>query len=275
MRIFSFIFLLLASSVAYSQTQSFCSPDEKQAYTYSLKLNIPSGNTNIFPVTNPCLVKVKENGTGNAKGEYTDRVADHDMKIGFTIPKASSSPKNDWDVYLSTIKTNRLHGRFGSGRIDLNLSGLALETVDIATAKADVDLKLQKGMPNRVTMDSLILKTDMGHIKTQNLDLLKARTIMANVPFGSMILHFGAQPTVTTNVWVGTGTSTVEIILPADNTPVKIVVNQTALADLVIPPGFKEKDGKYYSPSYVEGARNAIIFHIDNSIGKVIFKVVK
>jgi hypothetical protein len=268
--------VLFVFSVAVGQDQSFCTTDEKQAYTYSLKLNVPAGNTIVYPVTNPCLVKIKEKGIGNAKAIFSDRLFNHDLQVNFSTPKPSSTNKNDWDIYLSTIKTLKLIGRFGAGKIDMNLSGLAIETADISSSKGDISLFMQKGMSNRIAMDSLILKTDMGSIKVVNIEELRAKTIIADATFGTMDITFGAAPTAITNLWIETGTNQVEITLPNLSIPVKVFVHKTPLADVVLPANYKEKsDDVYVSPSYVEGARNALIIHIDTSIGNVIFKVAK
>ena len=268
--------ILFVFSVTFAQDQSFCSTDQKQAYTYSLKLNVPAGNTVVYPVTNPCLAKIKEKGTGNAKAVYSDRLFNHDLQINFAIPHPSHTGKNDWDVYLSTIKTSKLVGRFGSGKIDLNLSGLAIETADFSSSKGDISLFMQKGMSNRIAMDSLILKTDMGSIKAVNIEELRARTIIADATFGTMDIEFGGAPSTLTHLWVETGTNKVSVALPNLPIPIKVFVHKTPLADVILPANYKEKsDGVFVSPSYVEGAHNALIIHIDTSIGNVVFKVAK
>ena len=224
----------------------------------------------------PVFAKIKEKGAGNAKAVYSDKLLNHDLQVNFATPHPSSTNKNDWDVYLSTIKTSKLTGRFGSGKIDLNLSGLAIETADFSSSKGDISLFMQKGMPNRIAMDSLILKTDMGSIKAVNIEELRARTVIADATFGTMDLEFGSAPSTLTHLWIETGTNKVSVTLPHLNIPIKVFVHKTPLADVILPATLKKNQmGVLVSPTYVEGAHNALIVHIDTSIGNVVFKVAK
>lgn len=178
-----------------------------------------------------------------------------------------------WRMYLSDAKPYNLKLDYGVGTAHVDLSGLAIENLKINTGSADVNIGYSS-LENKVDMDTLSVKVDLGSLNVQNLNLSRARYTSADVGFGNMTLDFSSSPPLVTNRIVGSvGAGNLTIILPASQTPVLVTINDSWLCSVKIPAGMKKlRANTFANGAYTESAKNALIFNLDVSMGNIIFK---
>ena len=178
-----------------------------------------------------------------------------------------------WKMYLSDTKPYNLKLEYGVGNAHVDLSGLAITKLKINTGSADVNIGYSS-LENKVDMDTLSVKVDLGSLHVQNLNLSRARYTSADVGFGNMTLDFSSNAPLVSNRVVGSvGAGNLTIILPSAQTPVLVTVNDSWLCSVKIPESMKKiRANTFANAAYSENARNPLIFSLDVSMGNIIFK---
>lgn len=178
-----------------------------------------------------------------------------------------------WKMYLSDTKPYDLKLEYGVGNAHVDLSGLAIRKLKINTGSADVNIGYSS-LENRVDMDTLSVKVDLGSVLVQNVNLSRARYTSADVGFGSMTLDFSATPPMVANRIVGSvGAGNLTIILPSPQTPVIVTINDSWLCSTKIPETLKKiRPNTFANAAYAEDAKNALVFNLDVSMGNIIFR---
>ena len=178
-----------------------------------------------------------------------------------------------WKMYLSDSKPYDLHLDYGVGNAYVDLSGLAIKKLKINTGSADVNIGYTS-FENKVDMDTLSVKVDLGSLHVANVNLSRARYTSADVGFGNMTLDFSANPPLVSNHIEGSvGAGNLTIILPAAQTPVKVTINDSWLCSVKIPGGLKKiRANTFANAAYSDDAENALVFNLDVSMGNIIFK---
>ena len=178
-----------------------------------------------------------------------------------------------WKMYLSNAKPYNLELDYGVGNAYVDLSGLAIRKLKINTGSADVNIGYSS-LENRVDMDTLSVKVDLGSLHVENLNLSRTRYTSADVGFGNMTLDFSSNPPLVTNRIEGSvGAGNLTIILPSAQTPVLVKVNDSWLCSVKIPGKMKKiRANTFANEAYHENAKNALLFNLDVSMGNIIFK---
>lgn len=178
-----------------------------------------------------------------------------------------------WKMYLSDAKPYNLELQYGVGNAFVDLSGLAIEKLKINTGSADVNIGYSS-LENKVDMDTLSVKVDLGSLHMTNLNLSRTRYTSADVGFGNMTLDFSASPPLVGNRIEGSvGAGNLIIILPAAQTPVLVRINDSWLCSVKLPSSMKKvSENTFANASYSRDAKNALEFNLDVSMGNIIFK---
>jgi len=178
-----------------------------------------------------------------------------------------------WKMYLTDSKPYDLVLEYGVGNAHVDLSGLAIRKLKINTGSADVNIGYSS-LENKVNMDTLSVKVDLGSLNVQNINMSRARYTAADVGFGNMTLDFSASPPLVTNHIVGSvGAGNLTIILPSTQTPVLVRINDSWLCSVKIPEGLKKiRPDTFANAAYSENAQNALIFNLDVSMGSIVFR---
>jgi len=212
----------------------------------------------------------------NACQVYLNFENTHSQSIGQTISTrmfGDEKPANKvWKMYLSDTKPYNLKLEYGVGNAHVDLSGLAIKNLKINTGSADVNIGYSS-LENKVDMDTLSVKVDLGSLHVQNINLSRARYTSADVGFGNMTLDFSANPLVSNRIVGSVGAGNLTIILPSSQTPVLVTVNDSWLCSVKIPVGLKKiRANTFANEAYSKDATNALVFNLDVSMGSIIFR---
>jgi hypothetical protein len=187
----------------------------------------------------------------------------------------SDKPASDkiWKMYLTEAKPYLLELNYGVGTAHIDLSGLAIKKLKINTASADVVVGYFSSLQNQVDMDTLNVKVEVGSINVRNLNLSRTKNVVADVGFGSMILDFTQKPLNGSRIRGSVGAGNLIILLPSDETPVIIKIEDSWLCSVKMPSNLKKiNENTFANAAYSKDTKNALIFDLDVSLGSIIFK---
>ncbi len=180
---------------------------------------------------------------------------------------------NLWKLFLSPEKIYDLNLQYGIGMADIDLSGLAIDKVKINTGSADVNIGYPDGKSNTVSMDTFYVKVDLGSVKVQNLNLSKSRNIIAEIGFGDLLLDFSDINEISSNIHGSVGAGNLIIVLPREDTPAIIKINDSWLCKVDMAKSYKKiANNTFVNAAYSDDAPNLLSFDLDVSMGKIIFK---
>jgi hypothetical protein len=96
---------------------------------------------------------------------------------------------------------------------------------------------------------------------------------MAEVGFGNILLDFSDKPLVTFDVKGSVGAGNMIIILPDDDYPVLVKINESWLCSVNLNKGLKKiAPNTFANASYTSNSKNPITFDLDVSMGKITFR---
>jgi hypothetical protein len=84
-------------------------------------------------------------------------------------------------------------------------------------------------------MDTFFVKVDLGSVNVKNLSLSRTHCVMADVGFGNMTLDFSNQPAVSNRIKGSVGAGNLTIILPKEETPILVKIQDSLLCSLKVP----------------------------------------
>lgn len=194
-------------------------------------------------------------------------------KISYQVFGGDEKPTDKfWKVYLTEAKPYSLDLDYGLGNANIDLSGLAVSTLKVNTGSADVNISYNSGVENRVEMDTFFVKVDLGSFSARQLDLSRAKVVVAEVGFGNITLDFGNKPNVR-QVTGSVGAGNLMIMLPGDDVPVIARISDSWLCSVSLTKGLKKIDETtFVNEAYTKNPKNALTFDLDVSLGKIIFK---
>ena len=122
-------------------------------------------------------------------------------------------------------------------------------------------------------MDTFLIRVDLGSFEAKNLHLCQSSNIITDVGFGKVKMDFGDAQHINTNVSATVGAGKLEVILPQENMPIRINVNDSPLCNIKIPKGYERiEENVFASPEFPDNPSDGINFSIDVAVGNIIFK---
>ena len=284
---------MLYSGLAAGQVKKQFTVENKDACkTIHLQIKANSGNCYIKPSHNQEILSVFGNQEVDSYShQFKEDIKDNVCKIflsledsdnkgfSYTISSKvfnSDSPASDkfWKMYLTDEKPYNLELSYGLGNAHIDLSGLAIKTLKINTASADVLVGYHTGIENLIEMDTLTMKVDLGSVHAKNISLAKTRYVLADVGFGNVTLDFSTRPTVGNIVKGSVGAGNLTVLLPRDSeTAVSVKIRDSWLCSTQLPSSFKKTGSNTFAnTAFLKNPSNALTFDLDVSMGNIIFK---
>jgi hypothetical protein len=188
---------------------------------------------------------------------------------------ASSNAAGDklWKMYLTEAKPYFLELNYGVGNATIDLSGLAIKKLKINTGSADVNVGYYSSLENQIDMDTFFVKVDLGSVNVKNVNLSRSRFVVADVGFGNVTLDFSNKPLVNNKIKGSVGAGNLVVILPSEDTPVLVKIQDSWLCSVKVPKSLKKIGANTFAnAAYSPGAHNSLTFDLDVSMGNIVFK---
>lgn len=193
-------------------------------------------------------------------------------KLSKLFGKKTTDSDNYWNIYLTNYKPYQLNLNYALGKSYVDLSNIAVEKLKITSGNAHVKVGYHSKEGNQIEMDTFQVNVDLGDIEIHQVNLAKAKVIMAEVGFGTLVLNFSKQPELPAEIWAKVGAGSLEVELPTQAIPMIIFMKNTTYRKLHVPDNFKMvRENVYVSEAYDPDADNLQTFNIDLSMGNVVF----
>lgn len=184
------------------------------------------------------------------------------------------SPEKPWYIYLSRNTPFDLELNYGMGSSSIDLSGLAVEKFKINTGSAEIRVGFDRNTPNKVQMDTLLAKVDLGVLELDKLDLLRAQEVIAEIGFGKLYMQLTGECKERNNITASVGAGTMEVTFDNMDIPVIIHISDSPLCRVKMLKAFKKIEPEtFVNDAYHPDATNLVSFDIDVAMGSVVFKV--
>lgn len=272
--------------------KQFTIEDAPYCESISLSLRANSGNCYIKPSQNPEILNVFSNQSESGfahnlrkevKGKTCEVMLNLEevqaeglsQTISTRFFGPSDKPANDkvWKMYLTNSKPYLLELNYGVGTANIDLSGLAVKRLKISTGSADVNVGYNSALENQVDMDTFYVKVDLGSVNVKNVNLSRTHFVMADVGFGNMTLDFSSKPVVTNRIKGSVGAGNLTIVLPKEETPILVKIQDSWLCSVKVPSDLKKVgENTFANRAYSKNAKNALVFDLDVSMGNIVFK---
>jgi hypothetical protein len=272
--------------------KQFTVEDSPACENIRLCVKANSGNCYIKPSQNHEILNVFSNQTEasyahNFRKEVKGKTCEvflnleevHSEGLSQTISTrffgASEKESSDklWKMYLTDGKPYFLEFNYGVGNANIDLSGLAVKNLKISTGSADVNVGYYSALENQIDMDTFFVKVDLGSVNVKNINLSRTRFIMADVGFGNMTLDFSNKPLVINKIKGSVGAGNLTIILPKNDTPVLVKIQDSWLCSVKVPSSLKKvAENTFANAAYSKNAKNSLVFDLDVSMGNIVFQ---
>jgi hypothetical protein len=287
-----FIFLGLIGGTSIAQIKKQFSVESNEGcQSVKLQLKSKTGNCFIRSTQNEELLAVYSNQNleeynHNFSTEIKDKTCmvklaleqEAEQGVGKSISyqvfgRSEKSSDKFWKVYLTELMPYFLDLDYGLGNANIDLSGLSIQKLKIKTASADVNINYGSGLENKMNMDTFFVKIDMGSVNARQLNLSRAKVVVADVGFGNMLLDFDQKAITTQRVIGSVGAGNLIIGLPSEDTPVVVTINDSWLCSINLCKSLKKiGENKFANEAYNKSTKGALSFDLDVSMGKIVFK---
>ena len=140
-----------------------------------------------------------------------------------------------WDVGLVAPYAYNLEFNLGMGTADFDLAQLAVASLKIKSASADVSIHNSSTTSNLIGMDTLLVTLNMGIVELSQAQQTQAKKVIIEVNYGEIKLNYGLGQTSKGQVIAAVGGGTIYLKLPPVSNPVKIRMKTTPLCRTSLP----------------------------------------
>jgi len=187
--------------------------------------------------------------------------------------KESVNDVKEWFVSLNGNKPYRLDLIYGLGNVDLNLAGLAMKHLAINSGGADVKIWYSHIIENKVDMDTLSIKIDMGSLTLNQVNLSRAKVIIGEVGVGDIFMDLQHCNSILQSVNGSVGIGDLVIALPPPNVPIIVRVNNSWVSRIGISSNLRKiGQNTYVNKAYERNKSEAVTFSLDVSMGEITLK---
>jgi len=145
------------------------------------------------------------------------RIATGELQIK-GIPNFGNNFKNEWDLKLGDLPIN-LHINSGAYKGDMELGGLALQSLDVSDGASDVTVNFSE--PNKMAMGDFRYETGASTVELNDLGNANFSAMTFRGGAGEYTLNFSGQLQRDAYVSIKAGISQVNLIVP-DGVPATV-----------------------------------------------------
>ena len=177
---------------------------------------------------------------------------------------------HSWDVGLTSSYVYDLDFNLGMGTADFDLAQLAVSTLKIKSASADVFIHYSTNTPNAFVMDTLLVTLNMGAVDLHQAQLTQAKKVIIEVNYGQINLNYGLPQSIKGQVIAAVAGGTIYLKLPPESSPVKIRIKTTPLCRIAVPDYLRAiGEDTFVTKGYSASDPRLLEFVLDVGVGAV------
>jgi hypothetical protein len=175
-----------------------------------------------------------------------------------------------WDLGLSSNFLYNLNFSLGMGKAELDLSQIPISKLVVRSGSADVSVFYSQNVPNSVAMDTLLVTISMGNLEVKKANFTNARQMIFEVDYGKIDLNFSDGLPQSCQVISAVSVGSVHLVLPPEETPVKIKMKTTPMCRTSLPKYLKSPEkGIYVTKGFKSSDPKLLEIIIDVGVGSV------
>ena len=182
---------------------------------------------------------------------------------GRRSPFRRGDGQREMEIRLSREVTTDLKMELGAVQAELDLGGLRLRSLSLATGASDTHLRVSE--PNPMTLPQATFQVGAASFRARELGRLNAREVKVDAGVGDVRLSFEGLQQSDTRVAVSMGLGSVEIEVPAD---AGIRLTRSTFLTSVNAPGLTRRGDAYESDNWGTADRRMTI-RIDAALGSI------
>ena len=177
---------------------------------------------------------------------------------------------HSWDVGLTSSYTYDLDFNLGLGTADFDLAQLAVSTLKIKSASADVFIHYSTNTPNAVVMDTLLVTLNMGAVELHQAQLTQAKKVIIEVNYGQINLNYGQSQSFKGQVIAAVAGGMIYLKLPPESSPIKIRMKTTPLCRTSLPDYLRAiGEDTFVTVGYSASDPRLLEFVLDVGVGAI------
>jgi N-terminal domain of toast_rack, DUF2154 len=195
-------------------------------------------------------------------GDQAVEIKTGDLKIN-GIPNFEDDIQNKWDLKIATVPII-LNVQAGAYRGHFDFGGLAISNLELNDGASNVELTF--GLPNLWQMEKFEYSTGASQVKMTKLANANFRKMSFRSGAGNYLLDFSGILSQDAEVYIESGISRMEIVVPG-NTTVELIYSGK-LTNISY-SGTWEKQGSNY---YINGTTPKLTIEVEMGAGELILK---
>jgi hypothetical protein len=152
---------------------------------------------------------------------------------------------------------------FGAGRADVELGGMAIRSLEVATGASETTLRWSA--PNRIAATELRISSGASRMRVGGLGNARAERIRYDGGVGEAILEFDGAWRSGTDVAVEMGLGSVTLSFPR---ALGVRIESRSTLSRFSPAGMERRGDAWYSPGY-DGAAQRVTVRVGAALGAV------
>ncbi len=152
---------------------------------------------------------------------------------------------------------------FGAVRADVDLGGLSLTRLRLATGASESVIRVSR--PNPVRLDRAAFEVGAADFAARDLANLNAERIDVHAGVGDLTLDFGGEWRADSHVRVNLGLGSLQLRFPPE---LGVRLRKSGLLVSLDSEGLVKRDDSYYSPGWEEAARRVTV-EVNGALGSV------
>ena len=222
---------------------------------------------NILPDFRSSTVKNSVNASLVHKNIESDNLG---KSITTKLFSTSNGFDHSWDVGLASGYAYNLEFNLGMGTADFDLAQLAISTLKIKSASADVSIHNSSTTSKLIGMDTLLVTLNMGIVDLSQAQQVQAKKVIIEVNYGEINLNYGIGQTSKAQVIAAVGGGTIYLKLPPESNPVKIRLKTTPLCRTSVPDYLRAiGEDIFVTKGYAASDPRLLEFILDVGVGAI------
>jgi hypothetical protein len=180
-----------------------------------------------------------------------------------TFRRGGDFSESELELRLGGTVPTDLKLELGAVRSDMDLGGIRLRSINLATGASDTRVRVSR--PNPIQMDSAVIQVGAAAFEGEGLGRLRARQFKVDAGVGDVRLDFGGLERSLTRLNVSMGLGSVHITIP---TGVGIRLTRSTFLTSVTAPDLTQHGEAYLSRDW-DDAERQIEIQVDAAFGSV------
>lgn len=233
-----------------------------------VEIDYGAGTLRVLPADSPTLYRIELNyveGSVEPVVEYDEQRRTLELGVR-SVERSRRSGMRDGSTATITLTREvplDLDLDFGAGKADIQLGGISLRNLSIATGASETTVEFDR--PNAIPAETVRISAGAADLRVIGLGNVNAQNIRFEGGVGATVLDFGGAWARSTTASVDMGIGSLTLRLPRDQ---GVRISRSSFLTSFSTPGLERRGDSYFSSNW-ESAANKITINVSAALGSV------